>query len=108
MEPTNDEDIAEFIRLFESLQPPAGDNENADGDIGFTPGWGFTVQQEALLESLHDDDMQSHINNNTWLQQIDYNVKTLQATLDGVVIALVIAGFLCMLLALYVLPGCGG
>src|SRR5450759_222080 len=80
MNPMSDKDIAEFINLFQNAQAPKEEAQAKPEDSPYMPtdAAHSAKQLGDYLRKLHADDMQSHTNNNTWLQQIDKNVRGLQ------------------------------
>src|SRR5665811_1431313 len=96
MNPMSDKDIAEFINLFQNAQAPKEEaqQEAEDGPYMRSDAADSAKQLGDYLRKLHADDMQSHTNNNTWLQQIDKNVKKLEDVVFGAVLASAVVVFL--------------
>ena len=83
MNPMSDKDIAEFIKLFQNAQAPKEEAQAKPEDSPYMPTDAADAAKQLgeYLRKLHADDMQSHVNNNTWLQSIDKNVKGLEWTI---------------------------
>jgi hypothetical protein len=105
MEPMNDKDIAEFIRLFQNLQAP---KEEPDEDGGGQWAEEFSEPMQDFLLQLHAEDLKRHTNNTAWLQQIDKNVKELKDLIRGTSLVTIVVVCLFLLLTTVILRACGG
>ena len=109
MNPMSDKDIAEFINLFQNAQAPKEEAQAKPEDSPYMPtdAADSAKQLGEYLRKLHADDMQSHVNNNTWLQSIDKNVKKLEDVVFGSALASAVVVFLMGLVLGLILKGGG-
>jgi hypothetical protein len=109
MEPMNDKDIAEFIRLFQDLQAPKEEPEQEeDAPFMHSEAWDLAGQLWDFLGKLHAEDLQAHANNKAWLQQIDKTVKELEELIRGTSLVTIVVVCLFLLLTMVILRACGG
>ncbi len=83
MNPVSEQEIAEFIKHFQDLD--ASEEEplkEDDGPLMHSEAQDFAKQLGDYLRKLHKEDLDSHIANNTWLQQIDKAIKALDGEPD--------------------------
>jgi hypothetical protein len=82
MNPVSEQEIAEFIKHFQNLD--ASEDEllkEGDGPLMHSEAQDIAKQLGDYLRKLHNEDLDSHNANNTWLQQIDKAIKALDANL---------------------------
>jgi hypothetical protein len=109
METMSDREIAEFIKLFQNLQAPKEEpNGKEAGPFMSSEAEGLAEQLGDFLQKLHTEDMQGHLNNNTWLQQIDRKMKALEDTIVAVATGQAIVVCVFIFFAMLIVRGCGG
>jgi hypothetical protein len=96
MNQISDKEIAEFIKLFQNAQAPKEEapTEPEGRPFMFSDANDAAKQLGDYLRKLHAEDMQNHANNNTWLVQIDKNVKELEDVVIGAALGSAVACFL--------------
>lgn len=93
-----EERMAQLHRLFDTLQQPVKPEEEAERPLMFSQAQDFAEQLGDYLRKLYKDNLDSHNANNSWLQQIDKNVKQLADVVIGAALGSAIVVFLIGLL----------
>jgi hypothetical protein len=82
MNPVSEQEIAEFIKQFQNMGASEEEpRQEDDGPFMYSEAQDFAKQLGDYLRKLHNEDLDSHNANNTWLQQIDKAIKALDANL---------------------------
>jgi hypothetical protein len=76
--------MAELRALLESVQQLAQPVQNTNSSLSSLEAHILVSQLSGFLQKFHRDNLDSHNANNTWLQQIDRNVKIISQKIDEI------------------------
>ena len=92
MNSVSEQKIAEFIKHYQIIDAPEEEepHEEADGPFMYSKAEDLAKQLGDYLRILHKEDLDSHIANNTWLQQIDKTTKAFDVKLTLLALLIII------------------